>query len=171
MRKLFRRPSLIQIRQVRIKPEVSTILVAVFQQLIQVKTAILIFRQKMFSAAAALIFLAPKIVSATDCRLFTVGECAPSNDIWVGEVTLLSNALSSLFNVFMQICSTHVALLSLHKYHLNILPICFHFLSFTRWSCHVQAMSTSASRRARCSARWTASATSSATASPSSSAP
>ena len=44
----------------------------------------------MLAAAAALIILAPSIVSATDCRLFTVGECTPSNDIWVDEVTQLS---------------------------------------------------------------------------------
>ena len=48
------------------------------------------FQAKKMLAAAAVILLAPSIVSATDCRLFTVGECTPSNEIWVDEVTLLS---------------------------------------------------------------------------------
>ena len=41
---------------------------------------------KMLSAT--LIFLLPCLASASDCRLFTVGECTPSNDIWVDEISV-----------------------------------------------------------------------------------
>merc|ERR1711894_261828 len=35
--------------------------------------------------AATLAFLLPSLSAASDCRLFTVGECTPSNEIWVDE--------------------------------------------------------------------------------------
>ena len=77
----------------------------------------------MLAAAAALIILAPSIVSATDCRLFTVGECTPSNEIWVDEVTKLSPFFPTHFHfLFLQNCVVEVTLLSL------FFPPYFHFL-------------------------------------------
>ena len=109
---------------------------AVFQFSILVLVAILIFiishpqkylsqffQAKKMLAAAAVILLAPSIVTATDCRLFTVGECTPSNDIWVDEVTLLSIFFPPHFHfLFLQIWVDEVNVLSL------FFP--FHFSNF-----------------------------------------
>ena len=125
---------------------------AVFQFSILVLVAILIFiishpqkyllqffQAKKMLTAAAVILLAPSIVSATDCRLFTVGECTPSNDIWVDEVNLLSLFFLPTFTFyFLQICVDEVNVLSLffpftfqtsffYKSRWSRLP-CFYFL-------------------------------------------
>ena len=84
----------------------------------------------MLAAAAALIILAPSIVSATDCRLFTVGECTPSNEIWVDEVTLLSLFSPPYFHfLFLQICVDEVTVHSLFFTNLGGRGIpCIYFL-------------------------------------------